>query len=141
MKQELILYPALVVAMLTFTVGIMLFRVRLLAAKRRDISPRYFLLNRGGKLPEYLIKVDHNYSNLLELPILFYAAVLFLYATGTANHYQLWLLWGFALSRIVHSVIHISVNNLRWRMVSFVAGFLFLLASWSLFIWQIIMKS
>ncbi|HEX9802700.1 MAG TPA: MAPEG family protein, partial [Gammaproteobacteria bacterium] len=124
-----------------FAVGIALFRARILAVKRGDISPGYFLLNRGGKLPENLVRVDQNYNNLLELPILFYAAVLLLYVTGTANLAQLWLLWGFALSRIVHTLIHIRSNHLRWRMRSFVVGFLLLLASWSLFLWQVLHPS
>jgi hypothetical protein len=130
MTQELILYPALTMAMLTLTVGIILFRARIAAVTRGELNPVYFQYNRGAKLPDYLIRIEQNYSNQFELPVLFYGVVLLLYTTHSANYYQLWLLWGFVMSRIAHSLIHIRLNRLLWRRNSFSVGFLLLLASW-----------
>lgn len=141
MKQELILYPALLMALLTFSVGIALFRRRFVAVKRGDINPGYFLHNRGGKLPDYLARVEQNFSNQFELPVLFYAVVLMLYASHSVNHYQLWLLWGFALSRVAHSLVHIGVNRLAWRRNIFTLGFLLLLASWVLLFIQLVSQA
>lgn len=130
MNQELILYPAVAMALLTLGVSLLLFRARRQAIFSGEVNPAYFLLNRGGRLPERLIRVEQNYNNLFELPVLFYALVVLLYLSHSGDTVQLALLWGFVLSRIIHSNIHIRHNHLRWRMRSFITGFLLLLAAW-----------
>jgi hypothetical protein len=137
MPREQILYPALTVVALTFIVGFMLLRARFLAVRRREINPRYFLLNRGGKVPEYLQKLEQNYCNLFELPVLFYLLTLMLYATNSVNALVLWVAWGFAATRIVHTLVHITVNRLRWRMAVFLTGALLLLAGWMVFLFRL----
>lgn len=137
MKQELILYPALFMALLTLGIGIALYRMRYLAVVQGDLNPAYFLYNRGAKLPDYLARVEQNYSNQFELPVLLYAAVLLLYVSHSATIVQLGLLWGFVISRVVHSLIHIRMNRLLWRRNSFTVGFLMLLASWALLLIQL----
>lgn len=130
MQQELILYPALASMGLTFAVGFTMLRLRFLAVGRGEVNPRYFLLNRGGKVPEYVARVEQNYSNQLELPMLFYALALMLYVTGSVNTPQLTLAWAFIATRVAHAAIHITVNRLRWRMIAFVSGAVILLSSW-----------
>jgi hypothetical protein len=107
--------------------------LRFRAVRRAEINPRYFLLNRGGKVPDYLLRVEQNYSNLLELPLLFYLLILMLYATRTVDELQLWLAWCHAGTRIVHTAIHTTGNRLRWRMLSFISGALLLLGGWLFF--------
>lgn len=130
MTQELILYPAMAMALLTLTVGLVLLRARRQAVFSGEVNPAYFLLNRGGRLPEELIRIEQNYSNLFELPVLFYALVALLYLSHSGDAVQLVLLWGFVLSRLIHSLIHIRHNHLRWRMRSFISGYFVLLAAW-----------
>ena len=59
MAQEVILYPVIAMAALTFAIGLWLGVLRFRAVKNGDINPAYYKLNRGAKLPEYLAKV-HN---------------------------------------------------------------------------------
>jgi hypothetical protein len=132
MNQELILYPAMAMALLTLGIGMLLLRARLLAVRSGDLNPTYFQYNRGAKLPDILIRVEQNYSNLFELPLLFYALIGLLYTSQSAGYIQLGLLWGFVLSRFVHSLVHIRLNHLLWRRDSFITGFILLLASWIL---------
>jgi hypothetical protein len=140
MNQELILYPALLMALLSFAVGIFLYRQRFIAVKRDDVRPVYFLHNRGGKLPDYLVRAEQNYSNQFELPVLFYAVVFMLYLTHSADLLQLILLWGFALSRVAHTLVHVTVNRLLWRRNVFSLGFLLLLASWCYLLIQLMQR-
>lgn len=140
MDQELILYPAVLMALLSFAVGIVLYRQRFIAVTSGDINPAYFLNNRGGKLPDYLIRAEQNYTNQFELPVLFYAVVFMLYLSHSVNLLQLALLWGFVLSRIAHSFIHIKMNRLLWRRNSFSVGFFLLLASWLLLLTQLLQR-
>ncbi len=132
MNQELVLYPAIVVVMLTFTVGVALLYARVRAVMRREVPPRYFSLKRGAKMPDHLLKLEQNFTNLFEVPVLFYFATLTLYVSEAANPQQLALLWGFAVSRIAHSAIHTTSNNLRLRALAFSAGGILLMMSWIL---------
>ena len=133
MNQHLILFPVFALAALTFGIGIWLARLRFAAVKRGDLSPRYFSINRGGEIPEYLAKVNNNYNNLLELPALFYVVTVLLYVTDRAELAQIILAWVFVASRYVHSYIHTTYNNVRQRMRSFMMGAISLIAMWSLF--------
>jgi hypothetical protein len=88
-------------------------------------------------VPEYLQKLEQNYCNLFELPVLFYFLTLMFYATSTVNSLVLWITWGFAGARIVHTLVHVTVNRLRWRMAVFLTGALLLLAGWVVFLLQL----
>ena len=132
MNQNLILYPVFVQAALTFGVGIWLARLRFAAIRRGELSPRYFILNRGGEVPEYLAKVSNNYNNLLELPVLFYVVTALLLITVKVEPAQVILAWIFACSRLVHTYIHTTYNNVRHRLRAFMVGAGALMGMWLL---------
>ena len=133
MNQHLILFPVFALAALTFGIGILLARLRFAAVKRGDLDPRYFAINQGGEIPEYLAKVNNNYNNLLELPILFYIITVLLYVTDRVELTQLILAWIFVASRYAHSYIHTTYNNVRHRLRSFLLGVVALIVMWCLF--------
>ena len=133
MNQHLILFPVFAQVALTFGIGIWLARLRFAAVKRGDLKPRYFAINRGGEVPEYLAKVNNNYNNLLELPILFYLVAVLLFVTDRVEPAQVILAWVFVMSRYVHSYIHTTFNNIRQRMRMFMLGVISLIAMWCLF--------
>lgn len=130
MSQEAILYPVFVLVALTFFVGLWLARLRFRAVGRGELSPTYFALNRGAKVPEYLAKVTHNYDNLLELPILFYAVTVLLYAGGRVDVGYVALAWVFVISRLVHTYIHTTYNHVFHRLLAFGTGVALLLVMW-----------
>ncbi len=138
MSRMQILFPLAGMALLTFAVGVAMLGLRFRAVARGDINPRYFLLNRGGRVPDYLARVEQNYTNLFELPVLFYVLVLALYAADSVTPAQLWLAWGFLASRVLHTLVHTTVNRLRWRMRIFSAGALLLIAAWALFVLRLV---
>ncbi len=138
MSRMQILFPLAGMALLTFAVGVAMLGLRFRAVARGDINPRYFLLNRGGRVPDYLARVEQNYTNLFELPVLFYVLVLALYATASVTPAQLWLAWGFVVARVLHTLVHTTVNRLRWRMRIFSAGALLLIAAWALFVLRLV---
>jgi hypothetical protein len=133
MNQNLIFLPVFALVALTFGIGIWLGKLRFTAVKRGDLNPRYYELNRGGKLPDYLAKVSQNYDNLLELPILFYVASIMLFVTSKVEIAQIVMAWVFVASRYVHSYIHTTNNNLRHRMKAFLFGVATLIGMWCLF--------
>ncbi|MBL3527956.1 MAG: MAPEG family protein [gamma proteobacterium endosymbiont of Lamellibrachia anaximandri] len=130
MLQILIIYPLMAMAALTFGVGILMIRLRFLAVRRGEINPRYFLLNRGSKVPDYLAQVEQNYHNLLELPLLFYAVSILLFLTSKVDVIYLALAWSYVGMRLLHTLIHTTVNRLRMRMWAFLLSSVLLIAIW-----------
>jgi hypothetical protein len=132
-NQHLILYPVFAQVALTFAIGIWLARLRFAAVNRGDLRPQYFAINRGGEVPEYLAKVNNNYNNLLELPVLFYLASVLLLVMDRVEPGQIILAWVFVASRYAHSYIHTTCNNIRQRMRLFMVGVTALISMWGLF--------
>ncbi|RDH86485.1 MAG: hypothetical protein DIZ77_09040 [endosymbiont of Seepiophila jonesi] len=130
MLQILIFYPLMAMAALTFGVGILMIRLRFLAVRRGEINPRHFLLNRGSKVPDYLAQVEQNYQNLLELPLLFYTISILLFLTNKVDLIYLSLAWSYVGMRLLHTLIHATVNKLRMRMWAFLVSSLILIAIW-----------
>ena len=138
MENTLILYPIFALVALTLGIGIRLGVLRFAAVRRGDLTPRFYELNRGGKMPDYLAKVSQNYDNLLELPILFYLLAVCLFITDKVDMAQLLLAWLFIASRYVHSYIHITDNKLRPRMRAFLLGVLLVIVMWVWFLLQVL---
>lgn len=139
MNQHLILFPVCALAALTFGIGIWLAWLRIAAVKRGDLSLRYFAINRGGEVPEYLAKVNNNYNNLLELPILFYVVTILLYVTHKVELAQVTLAWIFVATRYAHSYIHTTYNNIRHRLRMFMLGVVALITMWCLFFVRVLL--
>lgn len=138
MAEQHILYPVFALAALTLGVALWMGRLRFAAVRRGDLNARYYELNRGGKPPAYLLKVSQNYDNLLELPILFYVVVLLLLVTEHVESGQVVLAWLFAGFRYIHTAIHTTSNNVRQRMLAFLASSVMLIAMWGLFFVRVV---
>ena len=79
------------------------------------------------KLPARMRYVTDNYNHLLEQPTLFYATVVYIHLAGTATALTVSLAWAYAATRVVHSVVQLSVNNVSWRAAVFALSSLILL--------------
>jgi hypothetical protein len=71
--------------------------------------------------------------NLMEAPVLFYAACAFMLATGKFDGTQVALAWAFVLTRYVHALIHIGFNYVPFRFTAFLAGTVTLAILWTRF--------
>ena len=140
MEQTLIFLPVFSLVALTFGIGLWLGKLRFSAVKKGDLNPRYYELNRGGKLPDYLAKVSNNFDNLLALPVLFYVLAIMLFVTAKAEAAQIVLSWLYVASRYAHSYIHTTSNNVRHRMRAFILGVAILIIMWSLFFIRIVLS-
>ena len=79
-------------------------------------------------LPARMRYVTDNYNHLLEQPTLFYATVVYIHLVGTATALTVSLAWAYVASRVVHSIVQLSVNNVSWRAAIFALSSLMLLA-------------
>ena len=70
--------------------------------------------------------------NLLELPLLFYVAMLLAQITATGSPLLVGLAWAYVALRVVHSLIHITYNDVLHRFLAFAASNFVLLGIWAL---------
>lgn len=122
MNSAGILMPMLGMMVLTAVVWFVLY-ARRIPAMRRIGRPaqEYTTPDKGlGLLPEDISYPAHNFRNLFELPVLFYALCLYLHVTGTATQADIMAAWFFLFFRVVHSAVHCTVNIVMARFVTYV---------------------
>ncbi len=78
-------------------------------------------------LPASATWKSHNYTHLLEQPVLFYAVLLILNAVGGYPSYVVWLAWAYVALRVVHSLWQTTINRLPVRFTLFVLSTICLL--------------
>ena len=91
------------------------------------VGPDDFLLGESARVPAGVTRPNRNYMNLLEAPLLFYAVCLICFATTPHDRVMVMLAWLYVGLRLVHSVIHVTYNNVFHRLSAFGAS----VASWS----------
>ncbi len=74
-----------------------------------------------GVLPDSIQWKSHNYTHLLEQPVLFYAIVGILAILG-ANENDVLFAWGYVALRIVHSLWQSLVNTVTVRFTLFIVS-------------------
>lgn len=137
MTQETILFPVIALAALTFGIGLWFGAIRFRAVRNGDINPAFYKLNRGAKLPEYYLKLNNNYNNLFEIPVLFYVVSILIYVTNNTDVVFVALSWAFVTTRYVHSYIHTTYNNVMHRKNAFLSGVAILIFEWARFCFQL----
>ncbi|HET9628049.1 MAG TPA: MAPEG family protein [Novosphingobium sp.] len=126
--QKLVLAPMLVVVGVTFVGFVRLLVARAAASKEIDVS--YYSTYRDGREPEPAWLAARHWSNLFELPTVFYAACLTAYVTGAVTPAALACAWGFAIGRVGQSLVHLTTNRLYLRGLAFILSVLFLFGLW-----------
>ena len=72
-----------------------------------------------GVLPDSVQWKSHNYTHLLEQPVLFYAIIGFLAILGPHEHDVLFA-WGYVALRIIHSLWQATINTVTVRFTLFI---------------------
>lgn len=119
MQPYAVIYPMATLFLLNIFVMFMMLFYRVKAVRTRKVSPRYFKLNKGSEIPEHLEALSQNYSNLLELPLLFYIVCLMAITLKLNVEYFLLYAWLYVVFRYIHSFIHITYNNVLHRLFVF----------------------
>jgi hypothetical protein len=122
-------WPMIAHAALVFILYYLLSVRRVAAVKSGSVKAQQFKENLSE--PEGSLLVHNNLKNQFELPILFYAGVLAIYATNADNIFTIVLAWVFVLSRYAHSYVHVTSNRLRYRRPLFMVGFAVTVVLWA----------
>ena len=128
--QATLLLPVVGMVFLTVGIALWMLKLRYKAVLEDGVSAKYFKLNRGAKLPEYLVRVTQHYENLFETPVLFYVAILLILVLDINDMGYVLLSWAFFLSRLVHAYIHTITNRLKHRKYAFMLTSVILISLW-----------
>ena len=133
MSKSDIFWPMGALALLTFLVlGLIPIR-RIGAALRKEVKPDDFRYGESAQVSGYISLPNRSMMNLLELPLLFYVICIMCYISDNVGNAMLYLAWIYVCLRFVHTVIHLSYNNVLHRLIAFAASNVALMAMWVIF--------
>jgi hypothetical protein len=135
MSYPMILAPLFVHVLLTLIVCFVLAANRTRAGSRGEVNGPVAL--REPNWPEHVRKLDNNYLNHFELPVLFYLLTVLSIITRHADLFFVLMAWVFVVLRIAHTLVHVTSNVMRVRGMLFMAGAIVLTIMWVVFIVRI----
>ncbi len=130
MGQHLIFAPMGALACLTFLALAMIPIRRIGAARVGRVRADDFKFGESVEVPGDVSIPNRNYMNLLELPVLFYVACFMYDMTSRVDGYVLTIAWVYVGLRAMHSLIHLTYNNVRHRLIPFAVSNFVLATFW-----------
>ena len=115
---------------LTMVIMVLTARVRIESVQSGTVPQSYYSLMEGHDIPDFVAKTTRNFNNLFEVPTLFYAGGAVYLALDQAGQLPIISAWIFVAARVMHSIIHLSYNNVLHRLVIFAIGNLSVLVMW-----------
>ncbi|MBL4612566.1 MAG: MAPEG family protein [Emcibacter sp.] len=125
-----IIYPMGLLAIFTLLYSSVLITVRKKAVASGDIKPSYFKEYNNDTPPSYMQKATRQWSNLYEVPVLFYAVCAAILALRLDDMIFTYMAYSFFGLRLVQSFIHTTYNNVYHRLLIFSCGMVTVLAMW-----------
>ena len=120
-----ILYPIFALLTLTLAVMVRMGIARYSAVIRREVDHHYYEVYHGEE-PPHLRVLSRHFSNLVEIPPLFYIACIIAFVTEQQSGLVIGLAWAYVALRFLHSYIHLGRNVVAQRFKVFVASILVL---------------
>jgi hypothetical protein len=130
MNAESILLPMAALVALTFAVLLVIPYKRFGAGRKGLVTYRDFKYGESERVPPDVRIPNRNLMNLLEMPLLFYVACITFYVTKRADTAAVALAWGFVGLRVAHSVVHLTYNRVRHRLIAYAASNVVLAMIW-----------
>ena len=137
MINNAILLPMFAMVILTVVVWFIMYRKRVGYARKERINPQH--LADASDLREAMKPVQapaNNFTNLFEVPVLFYAAVLTAYVVHGDSWLVHLLFWVFVVLRYVHSYIQLTSNIVMQRFRVYAFSCLALWGAWIVLAWE-----
>ncbi len=117
MNNSAILLPFFGVMLLTLLVWIYMYirRTSYLMQEKIDLRKVDTPEKAAAVVPGEISLASHNLKNLFELPVIFYAVCLYLFASDSVDRIHLLAAWWFFAFRVAHSLIHCTYNKVEHR--------------------------
>lgn len=135
MNQTAIFGPMFAMIFLTMVVWVYMYVRRIAFLTSANIDSQELI--KPGRLaelsPPAVNNPSENFKNLFEMPVLFYALVLYLFVTRQVDGVYLIAAWIFVAFRVAHSAVHCTFNRVMVRF--------YLYAIASLAVWFIAIRA
>jgi hypothetical protein len=129
-----LIQQSLVLVALTFLVYWWLTVGGVIGKARGLISPEYLRTKEGTPPPAWIVNSGRNFINLFELPVLFYVLAGFYAALDVpVSSLAAMLGWGFVFLRALHSLIHLTINQIGLRFLAHRISVIVLMVMWGHF--------
>ncbi len=136
--QTNLLLPVFGMVFLTVGIALWMLKLRYKAVLEDGVNAKYFKLNRGAKLPDYLVQVTQHYENLFETPVLFYLAIVLILVLNLNDLAYVFFAWAYFFSRLIHAYIHTISNRLKYRKYAFMLTSIILIILWLRLLFDVI---
>ena len=134
MPQHAIFGPFFATIFLTLFVWVYMYIRRIRFIRSRDFSAKELTSLAFAQLsPPEVANPSDNLKNLFEIPVLFYALVLYLFVTQQVDVVYVNATWVFVVFRALHSAVHCTFNHILLRF------YLYLIAT--LAVWFIAIRA
>jgi hypothetical protein len=135
MQATEIFGPFFAMILLTFVVWVVMYigRIRYSIANRVNAQRLGTPEKVVQVLPEEIQYPAYNLTNLLELPIIFYALCLYLFVSGNVDALYVIAAWSYVALRAVHSVIQCTSNIVMRRFAVYMAS--------SVVLWSMVLRA
>ena len=123
LDQHVIFSPMFAMLFLTIIVWSYMYAKRIPFITSLNVEPDQLTPGEfARRSPPEVSNPSDNLKNLFEVPILFYAMVLYLFVTAQVDGFYLTLCWIFVLTRALHSAVHCTVNVVLVRFGLYAAS-------------------
>ena len=130
MQQTDILLPVMALVLWTLCVLLLIPIQRFRAAFAKQVTVGDFKLGESANVPDNVRLPNRAYINLLEAPVLFYVLCFVVFTTETVNSAAVWVAWGYVALRMLHTLIHLTYNNVFHRLGVFATSNAVLAVAW-----------
>ena len=140
MDQTRIFEPFVAMLLLTIVVWVHMYARRIPFIMRSNLEPSQLTPLELARLsPPVVANPSDNLKNLFELPVVFYALVLYLYVTSQVDPLYLGAAWLFFAFRVLHSAVHCTFNLVPLRFGLYAVSavmlwFMVLRVAWHVFL-------
>ena len=116
MTQDAIFSPFFATLFLTFIVWVYMYIRRISFLKTSKVQPTELTPSVLAQIsPPSVSNPSDNLKNLFEIPVLFYALILYIYVTKQVDTIYVNAAWIFVVFRTLHSVVHCTFNYIMLR--------------------------
>lgn len=125
-----IVTPIIALALWTHMVWAWMYATRIPAilSARMVLDPAAPRGEQMATLPAHVRWKADNYNHLMEQPTVFYAVALSLAVLGQGEGINLYLAWAYVASRVIHTLVQVTINHIPTRFAIFFVSSLILIA-------------
>jgi len=124
------LTPMFCIVLLTIVIGLITVTLRINSVKNGDVKIKYYRTMQGQEVPEFITRTSRCFNNMFEMPVLFYVVCTLFIVLNIETTAAVIMAWLYVLTRIAHTVIHLTYNNVLHRMIIFLMGGVLIFALW-----------